>query len=303
MAGGIPDALTAQVRFYGPPWLQDGQRDKLYLFAAHKVIEHFIQRNFFAELPRADTVFLDGRSVNVRGDIFYGFPARILLIGESLFLLRQCRGFNEICRRLKSQTLRAAYFEMIAAKQFFRAGFDIQAKPESGIRGEDFDFTALRRAVKINVEVTALDDRKFSAVTVLNALNQKRKQLPRTHPTVIFCVLPERWRSEGINLNIWAATTAKTFLRQTRRVNAIVFAMEHHFDIAADQTRGMLVLILKPFFNNDVYFPCDLSFLEFEHSFSPHLRAAIAGEPIGLNDLTRKVRRSEFYEWVDALVP
>lgn len=303
MAGGIPDNLSAEVRFNGPSWLEGGVRDKLYLFAAHKVIQHFIQRNLFAEQSDMDGAFLNRRPANQRGDIFYGFPIRVLLIGEMLFLLRQCRGFGEICRRLRSRDLKAAYFEMMVAKQFLAAGFDIEVWPERGIRGEDFDFTALRRGKKINVEVTALADRKFSSVTALNALGQKRKQLPRTRPAVIFCVVPERWGREGINLNVWAATTAETFLRQTRRVNAIVLGMEHHFDMSVDQTRGMMLLIRKTFFNSDVYFPCDLSFLESEHSFAPYLRATMAGRPADGNYLTGGIRNSGFYEWVDALVP
>ena len=76
---------------------------------------------------------------------------------------------------------------------FFEGGYEVRAKPEAGVRGEDFDFQGIKDGEAVNVEVTALTAKSFSPQTVENALNQKRKQLPDTEASVIFCVLPESW--------------------------------------------------------------------------------------------------------------
>jgi hypothetical protein len=160
----VPDRLTAVVRDRMIEFEKTEDRNLLYLEAAGYVILEYLQIRCFDERAHP---FWGGRQVNAQGDLWYGFPLRVILIGETLFLLRNCSGFSEICFRLKERDFRASYYEMLAAKLFIRTGFDIQMKPEkqSGPEqkklGEHFDFTAVRRRVAINAEVTALQEQRL----------------------------------------------------------------------------------------------------------------------------------------------
>jgi hypothetical protein len=65
-----------------------------------------------------------------------------------------------------NRDLRSTYFEAYAARMFFERGYEIRARPEAGVRGEDFDFQAVRGEETVNVEVTALTPSEFSLQTV-----------------------------------------------------------------------------------------------------------------------------------------
>ena len=116
----------------------------------------------------------------------------MILRAETLFLLRSSPAFAELRKRLEKRALRSSFFEMLAAKQFLKAGFEIDARHPTGVRGQDFDFVATRDNKALNVEVTALQANEFSETTILNALRNKRKQLPADAPAVICCAIPER---------------------------------------------------------------------------------------------------------------
>jgi hypothetical protein len=96
---------------------------------------------------------------------------------------------------------------------FFECGFDVRARPEAGVRGEDFDFQAVRDGETINVEVAAWTSSAFSIQTVENALHRKRKQLPDTNPAMIFCVLPESWFATPMEFS-WGHLPKGSFRRR-----------------------------------------------------------------------------------------
>jgi hypothetical protein len=173
-----------------------GDRNLLYLEAAGGVIREYTGMAAFAPQPVAK--YLEAKQVGTGGDISYLFPLRVIFIGETLFLLRSCKGFQELCRRLKQQRdLRSAFYEARAAKRFFDAGYAI-VFPESNksrTRGNDFDFTVIKDGTLVNVEATALNENKEE--TILNALNKKRGQLSKDAPSVIFCLLPNPLDTQG----------------------------------------------------------------------------------------------------------
>jgi hypothetical protein len=193
---------------------------------------------------------------------------------------------------------------MLAAKAFFRAGFKIEVRPETGQLGSDFDFAATCQNVTVNVEVTALEEKEFYEKTALNALRKKRKQLPKDHPAVIFCVIPAQWEKIGKNINDWSAVVARRFLSGTRRVNVLVFQLERHIDTAADRSRGGFILVSKPFANPNPYFPCDLDFVFSSRGPAEQMQTAIARtaeNSEAAEALANQIRTGEFYEWVDYL--
>jgi hypothetical protein len=201
--------------------VRDFDRESFYWFAAAYIGLFYLGKNF---TQREASNFLDLQRTS-RGGIWYGYVGRVLLIGETLFLMRSSPGFQEFCRRMRGRDLRSTYYEMYAARMFLEGGYEVRAKPEVGIRREDFDFQAIADGETVNVEVTALTAESFSAHTVENALNHKRKQLPDTDASVIFCVLPESWATTE-NLGPTLGELTERFFGRTRRVTAVVFVVE-----------------------------------------------------------------------------
>jgi hypothetical protein len=280
-----------------------GRRELLYLEAAGGVICQYLQ--IFCFEKTADP-FLGGNQEDEHGNVWYGHPLRIILIGETLFLLRNCSGFSEICYRLKERDIRASYYEMLAAKVFARAGFDIEMRPEKmpGLArklGEEFDFTATRGRESIAVEVTALQQKEFYAKTAINALSHKRRQLPNDRPTVIFCVIPPEWEKLGFSLNDWTADVANEFFLQgSRRVNRLVFYLERHID--GPESRGGFVIVSRPYDCPNPYFAYNFDYI-FDVTDSRlgqlHMEEAL-DNPESANALAKELRTGEFYEWVDS---
>ena len=294
----IPERLRRLLLGYESRYAKSGDRDLLYIAAAAFVIHEYLGRDVFK--PGNDK-FIDFRDKTKKGE----FHTRVALIGKSLFVLRSCSGFDEICRRLATREMRPAYFELLAAKTFFRHGFDIGARPEVGRLKEDFDFTAMRDNLHINVEVTALQEREFHEKTLLNALNSKRRQLPKDKPAVIFCALPFGWEADIVERPNWLETLARGFLRGTRRVNILVFLMEQ-IRQRQDGSQGGLLLGSLQYSNENPYFPCDLQPILKGRGESGPLRelmeaAASSQVSDGFAVLAKMARTGEFYEWIELL--
>jgi Holliday junction resolvase-like predicted endonuclease len=300
MFKNVPERTVIYVRDHISQYIQGTDRGMMYLAAAGGVINEYLGKNFFDD----DVDAFLGRRLTSMDQIWFGYPIRIIQIGETLFLLRSCTGFPEICRRL-NRSLRKAHFEMLAAKWFFQAGFDVLARPETGIKGEDFDFAARCSGEIVNVEVTALDAEAFSSKTVISRLKKKQKQLPKTAPAVVVCVLPEEWDGKGNDLNAATAAIAEEFLRNTRRVNVLVFAVERHIAAGPGGVGGSYLLVRRPYGNPNPNFQCDLGFL-FQDAVSPAAKEALQRAiryPDRAVEAAQAARTSEFYNWVDSLVP
>lgn len=223
----------------------------------------------------------------------------VMMLGSSLFMLRSTKAFPEICRRLQID-IRSAFYEMLAARSFFEAGFDIDMRREIGTKGEDFDFFGIRDGERINGEATALAAKQFSTNTMLNALNRKRRQLPKTHPNIVYCLVPQAWGGRPTKAEL--DHVVAEFFRGTGRVNAIVFQFE--MSAAWPSGAGSLAFGVLRYVNNKARWPIrDLAVFDVPGTeFTPRMRAALAGTgPIAPLKSLRD--RNEFFQWVDALVP
>lgn len=281
MFDNVPDRLTSYLRRTAV----DFDRESFYYFAAAIVALFYLRKNF-TDPETSD--FLNIRRTS-RGGIWYGHSGRVILIGESLFLMRSCPGFFEICRRMRGRDLRSTYFEAYAARMFFEAGYEVSARPEAGIRGEDFDFQALREGETVNVEVTALTPSEFSPQTVENALHQKRKQLPDTAPAMIFCVLPESWFETPMGVQL--GTLTKRFFQGTRRVSAVMYVIEKHVEIERDGALGHLRIEHLCLSHPAPRFPLR----------SLPLSNTAWRTDAGPTDPPTQRRNSEFFRWADSI--
>jgi hypothetical protein len=282
MFENVPERLTNYLRSAAV----DFDRESFFYFAAAYLGIFYLRKN----LTNPETSdFLNIKRTS-RGGIWYGHSGRVILIGETLFLMRSCPGFSEFCRRLQGRDLRSTYFEMYAARMFFEGAYEVRAKPEVGVRREDFDFQAIAEGEVVNVEVTALTAGAFSAQTVENALHQKRKQLPDTDAAIIFCILPESWATTP-NLGRALGLVTKRFFDGTRRISAVVFVIEMHVDIEKDGPVGHLsihhVCLLHP---NPRHPIRSLAF--FKETWQTDISSF---------ELPTQSRENEFFRWVDSI--
>lgn len=227
---------------------------------------------------------------------------RTVLVAETLFLLRNSPGFEELRSRLEGRKLRASFFEMLTAKQFFKAGFEIEARPLTGTRGKDFDFLARRGDEAVQVEVTAFVAPAYSEKTILNALSKKRGQMSADKPGVIYCVMPESWLEDRANLNAELDVVIPKFLAAADKINAVVMWGELRLDFNHDGTPGSASSLVRiPYVNEKARLPIQLPFLIQGQRSESLRKAAATGE--GLKELEDKSYDSDYFRWIDTLVP
>jgi hypothetical protein len=204
---------------------------------------------------------------------------------------------------MSTRPLRSTYFELLAAKQFLRAGFQISARPEVRRLGADFDFTATAGDdVLVNVEVTALTAKQPSNATVLNALREKRKQLPTDAPAVVYCVFPENWsHCAPPSWDDFLEKIVSQFFRDTQRVDVVVFWMERRWLVAGGKGAARAV-IRKPYVNDKARHPLEASLFFSGPRSEPFDEALATADDDKLKALESAFYNSEFFRWVDYLV-
>jgi hypothetical protein len=252
--------------------------------------------NSFFELPLSKSV------LETDHPLWHAHVHRVLLIAETLFQMRNSQGFAEQLDRMRTRDLRSSFFEMMSAKQFLDNGFEVAARPETGRRGDDFDFVAIGHGQTINVEVTALTAPSFSEKTIANMLHGKRDQVPKTAPAVLFCILPSSWTAtEGINFNEVLGRLSGQFLRGTKRWNVVVFWIEQ---LKAFPGGAASYFIRLPYLNlKKTYFSLELPFLfAGPHSADPNGLVAAIDAGKDLERFYATAYDAEFYRWIDTLV-
>jgi len=78
----VPERLSQYIK-ETPLDFYRANRDMLYLTAAGGVTAEYLHKNFFD--PTNEDPFIDKRKINEAGDYWFGYPQRIMLIGETLF--------------------------------------------------------------------------------------------------------------------------------------------------------------------------------------------------------------------------
>jgi len=182
--------------------------------------------------------------------------ARVQQVANLLLEFRFTTSFDELCNRMKTRELRSSYFEGEAAGFFMRAGFEVLAKPETGVKREDFDFSATKGDVTINGEVTALSSTIYSPKTLESALKKKRSQLPDDKPAVIFCAVPHSWY-EFADLRFSLFRQTFLFFRGSKRINAVVYFFEEWIELNDGNTAFYKSFL--PITNQTARHPVDLS--------------------------------------------
>jgi hypothetical protein len=281
----VPERLAKAVS--GLAAIVDVTTSKRYVFASFGVAVEYLGMR--SNDPDAEE-FFRRLQTNALGGPWHGWVERTVLVGDTLFALRSCVGFSDFCERLKQRNFKSTFYELFSAKLLLEADFAICGRPITYVKTRDFDFHAIRNGQQVNVEVTALSKQGFSEITLRNALNKKRRQVPNTEPAIIFCVLPESWSEDPQVWKSYAPAICTAFLSSTRRVTAVVLLMEHNIG-QSNAGEGAFIIHKQVFLNDNPYFQiADTSFL-FRTILLPTLEQPYSG------------MTGEFFQWVDSLLP
>ena len=115
-------------------------------------------------------------------------------------------------------------------------------------------------------------------------------------------MIPERWHQYPVDLNFWLMRLTFQFLAGTQRINHVVYTGEEHIDMQADQGAGALIITRLPYPNVKPRIPMrDAGFLYGGIETRVGRKAVTTG--IGLDDMYQRSFESEFFRWVDHLLP
>jgi len=215
--------------------------------------------------------------------------AKVMAVGETLFLLRNCKGFETLCRKLETRDLEAEYFALLTARQFVNAGFEVSARDETGIKEMDFDFDATRNGETLNIEATRIGNEEFSSKVVLNRLKKKRAQIPRGIPAVLFCEHSPKWFDRMPHVETVLRDVTQRFFRTTTRINAVVYMVQSY--IGYSEGYGALNTASLTFLNENATY----QFSDWRFLIEGRYHSTVVPSP----DLTAFARSGEFYKWVD----
>lgn len=280
MLEDVPLALTNLLR----AMLATGDFDKAeHYAAATAVIAHYVGPQITIDLVT---------------------PANDLLIcniAQHLFAMRNVGGFSEFCRRMRTRNIKSSFFELASAKLFLDRGYCIDCWPEKNIKKKDFDFRASLGECCVNVEATTLSPGRYALNNVMNALNQKRKQVPDTAPAIIFCQFPYKWFEQkpfDPQFDLFYATCK--FFAGTRRINAIVFVTFQEVRLVSG---GLMLFIWKcTFANQQPRIPFDVSFL-YDDSLGGSTARMLAAPNFDDRLVSKKdFRDPDFHEWLNMVI-
>jgi hypothetical protein len=153
------------------------------------------------------------------------YSSRVVRLADAIFtIVGKVDGFERLRQRfLTRNDTRSSFLEAEIASLLVHNGCSVSVIGESGVRGQDFDILATVRGTQVSVEVSAITGGKLSINTVLNKLNNKRDQVPRDRPAVLYVRLPDMWmQNDKIGFLVLSAAVRR-FMMKSKRINAIVF--------------------------------------------------------------------------------
>jgi len=282
----VPQRLVDAIRASVNPLARDR-----YFWAAALVTTEYLRKLVVGPAAKPSPGFLEGDVNSIP------YSVRVTLLGETIFVLRHCAGFAELCNRLRHRDLRSAFYELLAARLFHAEGFEIFAQPEVGRRGENFDFTAFKVGVSVAVEVTTFTG-PFLPKAVASKLRKKQRQLPATSPSVLFCIYPGDWITGDRTFDFMSLSLA--FFRGSQRINAVVFLGEN---LQAQPNGGYSLTFPKYVVPNPkCRYPTEVIQFLYEDTSRTKELLRILNSANRIDELVEHWRGGEFYQWVDRIL-
>ena len=174
-------------------------------------------------------------------DAKYNHQDRVTRLGDMLYLLRACKGYQVFISSLQRRDLSPTFFELFVATLLYRNGFRIEFVQETGHKGEDYDLRADRAEVLVNVEAkTRRSGVVLGENKLRNTLEQARSQLPTTGPNIIFVSIPNEWTRES-NAESVIDGCVGAFFRSSARINYVIVIWQEWFTVGTSRGSASLV--------------------------------------------------------------
>ena len=266
-----------------------------YYAAAVGIVQYYIPGHILID---ENDVFLKLNPPRPQ-DSNWEYLARVVQLGGILFSLRNQPGIAEICRRLGTRNLKQAYSELASAGVLLQLDFDVEARRETGVATQDFDFTVSRNGERINVEVWQCETVDFNPRSLLRRLQDKRKQLPDNAPALIICVFPESWYDHVEKLQHEFTVICERFFGSTRRINVVIFVHEEFIDDGTSGA-GYLGINAYPVTHHNPRFPNEYLNKALEAGPAAH---RIIEDLIDVpKTVHSKYSHDEFHRWVNWII-
>ena len=203
-----------------------------------KIFRNHIDRNIFASAEvwkhYVPSISFDRSDLrNWKNSDRSGEIARYRLncIGSALFDLRSQPIFDQMVSRISERTLDAVHHELSAAILFANEGFMVLPNPNSGKKGDDFDFGVGIDSICFPVEVSEVRTKKYSDAAIANKLKKKARQLPRTNLGIVILFLPMHWKIHETELAEQIDKTIDRFLKKSSRVVMVYTNSEREYSL------------------------------------------------------------------------
>lgn len=223
--------------------------------AAYQVIKYFLGQQWAESKikagPNPDAYMLN--RLDNGSDKRFRHMNRVVRLADSLFRLQTAKGFDILVDRFTSgRTTRSSLLEAEIASWFSEECYKVSIIKETGVRGEDFDFSAQGPSMTVNVEVTEIDVTDLSEKTVSNRLNNKSDQVPATGPALLFIIIPDAWAVNGDEASKSFWSTTSEFFRNHGRYNAVIFVWQHLVNLGE---HAALLTGYRPYVNPSARYP------------------------------------------------
>ncbi len=150
---------------------------------------------------------------------------RVIQLAEMIWNLRNVPGMDVCMRLICSGKIADGVAELEVGKLLFIHDKRFRVVEPTGVLGSDYDLEIDFDGIVACADTKCkLETTKLSDNTILNSLNQARKQLPKDRPGIVFVSAPQIWHDadeNGFGRRLF--DVAKEFLRQTKRVVSVKF--------------------------------------------------------------------------------
>jgi hypothetical protein len=186
---------------------------------------------------------------------------RTVKLANAFFTLlhSEAVGLEFLRRRFHTRPTKPCFIEAQIASLQVANGFRVEIVGESGLRGRDFDLTARRDGMALNIEVTGKDEIPLSAKTIRNTLTSKRTQLPTTVPAIVYMHVPANWMQDKKAAQAIFSEAFNDVFSRSRRFSAVVLVWEY---VMATPDGGTSSVEVWPCYNNNARHPLDLDLLD-----------------------------------------
>ena len=180
---------------------------------------------------------------------------RIITLGDMLYALKECKGYEAFISSLKKRDMSSTFFELWVANTLNQNNFTTEFIKAKGQKGEDYDLFAVKNDIAISVEAKSRRSGSILGEKALrNTLETARKQLPSLGPGIIFISIPTEWTMDE-NAEYMIRNNIDAFYRTSARVNYIVLVWHRWIEL---ETGKAILSIVREYENPNPRTPVSL---------------------------------------------